>query len=125
MILLLQPIPSIPTGIKGEGLIAVLFLIILGWVAAIYAINKVPKAISPLVASIDRLVASNVDLAGRLTKLEVSMEVLERQVESVRCHAAGLTIAYLNRVGYDDYADEIRRDNPDAVTPPQTKRRQP
>lgn len=126
VVVLLQSIPAIPPGIKGEGLIAVLFLIILGWVAVIYAINKIPKAISPLVSSIDRLVASNIDIGSRLTKLEDKMEAVESQTEAVRTHIhlrvvpaiAGLTIAYLRRVGFDEYADQIQEDNPDAILPP-------
>lgn len=126
LILLLQSIPAIPPGIKGEGLIAVLFLIILGWVAAIYAVNKIPRAIAPLVASIDRLVASNISLGDRVTKLEDKIESLDHQTEAVRSHIhvrvapaiAGLTIAYLRLVGFGEYADQIQADNPDAALPP-------
>lgn len=134
MIILLQPIPQIPSQIKGEGLVAVLFLIVLGWVAAIYAVNKIPKAIVPLVTSIDRLVASNIDLANRITKLENGMdsrmEAVETDIEAVRGHIhqrltpaiAGLTIAYLKRAGFEEYAESVHKDNPDAFLPPEAKK---
>lgn len=135
LLFLFQPIPSIPSQIKEEGLAAVLFLIILGWVAAIYAVNKIPKAIAPLVISIDRLVASNVDLANRITKLEDGMDsrmkAVETDIEAVRGHIhqrltpaiAGLTIAYLKRAGFEEYAELVHKDNPDAFLPPEPKKK--
>lgn len=132
VVVLLQSIPAIPPGIKGEGLIAVLFLIILGWVAAIYAVSKIPRAIAPLVTSIDRLIASNVNLGDRLTKLEDKIESSESQTEAVRSHIhvrvvpaiAGMTIAYLRLAGFNEYAEQFQAENPDAVLPPQLKKRQ-
>lgn len=124
-------IPAIPEGISDQGLIAVLFLIILGWVAVMYALRQLPKAFAPLVEAIDRWVASNVNIGNRLTELEKSVEGLKEHAQEIRTHIharltpaiAGLTIAYLRRAGYDDLADQLREENPDAVIPPEGKRR--
>lgn len=124
--LLLQGIPAIPPGIKQEGLLAVLFMVLLGFLAVMYALRQLPAAIKPLAEAVSTLAKSYLAMVVSLDALTAAAKASEAESQAIREHIhdritpaiAGLTIAWLRRAGYHEEAEQLAKQHPEAVLPP-------
>lgn len=122
-------LPEIPEGISNEGLLAVLFLVLLGVVAVVYALAKGWLRVGHNGGSSTKeeraeLLAAVVVNATRLGELASDIRSLKDEQAGLRAHlhkftstTSGLTIAYLKLAGEPGLAARLDKENPEAIHP--------
>lgn len=131
-------LPSIPEGVTDEGLLAVLFVFLVGAAVLIYVVSKgylrLGKAdgseeIARLSADIERLIESCEKLTAafhEFSKLVTATNELSHELRGLRANIhtnmmptlAGLALAFMRLARLDDLADrEEKRFNDEGIKP--------
>lgn len=143
-LILLDAIPTIPEGITSEGLIAVLFMVIMGFVGLFFALKggylRLGKngdssttthkdEIAILLQAITANASAIQTMASEIRELKSAIvsevQILNSNQRDIRTHIhdritptlAGLTIAYLKMADEGELAERIYQDVPNARVP--------
>lgn len=113
------PIPSIPEGISNEGLLAVLFMVLLGVVAVIYGLSKGYVRIGPsesnYITAMHDLVSSNKEVISSNHEVVKELENVRRNLHTIIAPSvAGLAVSYLILAKEPKLAARLKKDIEDA-----------
>lgn len=109
------PVPPIPSGIKDQGLLAVLFILVLGVVAGIYALSKGYIRIGPsdtvYISAMHDLTSSNKDVISSNREVVKELENVRRNLHTIIAPSlAGLAVSYLILAKEPKLAARLKKD---------------